>query len=193
VNETFKALVDNGRGLFIEATMSRRLPRRGFTLIELITVMAILGITGVVVVGGTLSYLGEIRSRAAASRLTADIRYVQRTALASGLRTWVVFNIGQNSYQLFIENASNPGKANRAALVRPVDQSSAEMTFGDSAFSGVSITSANINSTTELEFDSFGAPYDGNSVALTANAVVRLSNGVTATIVPVTGFVERTG
>ncbi len=173
--------------------MPRRLTRRGFTLIELITVMAILGITGVAVVGGTLTYLGEIRSRAAASRLTADVRYAQRLALASSRRTWIVFNVVQNSYQLFVENSSNPGKANRIALERPIDQSSDQMTFGNSAFTGVSIASANINSTSELEFDSFGAPYDGNSVALAANAVVTLSNGVTATIVPVTGFVERAG
>lgn len=173
--------------------MPLRRTRSGFTLIELITVMAIVGITGVAVVGGTLSYMGEIRSRAAASRLAADIRYVQRTALASGLRTWMVFNVGANSYQLYVENAANPGKANRVALERPIDQSSAQMTFGSGPFSSVTISSANINSTTELEFDSFGTPYDGNSTALSASAVVTLSSGITATINPVTGFVERAG
>lgn len=173
--------------------MTRCRSRSGFTLIELITVMAILGITGAAVVGGTLSYMGEIRSRAAASRLAADIRYVQRTALASGLRTWIVFNVPTNSYRLHIENVANPGKANRVALERPIDQTSDQMTFGSGPFASVAISSVNINSTTELEFDSFGAPYDGNSAVLTASATITLSSGVTATINPVTGFVERAG
>lgn len=177
----------------VKTVMMRPLSQRAFTLVELVTVIVLLGLIGVAVGGTTLSYMGQVRARGASSRLAADIRYVQRLSLASGLRTWVVFSTGANTYQLYVENASSLGKANRVTVTRPYDQSSAAVQFGSGAYAGVSISAVNINSTSELEFDSFGAPYDGNSAALTANGVVTLSNGVTATVRPVSGLVERAG
>ena len=51
----------------------------------------------------------------------------------------------------------------------------------------------NINSTNEIEFDNFGIPYDAAGVALTTTGTITLSNGVTITLYPRTGFVERAG
>jgi len=167
--------------------------RPGFTLVELVSVMAVLGILGAVAVGSTLSYAGPLRSRGAASRLAADIRYIQRYSLASGLRTWVLFNTASNSYQLYAEDPGNPGKAGRLPLTRPLDQSSDPVQFGSGAYWNVSLASVSINSTQELEFDNFGTPYDGASAALTSTGTVTLTDGVSLTIHPVTGFVERAG
>ena len=164
-----------------------------FTLIELVTVITILGIIAVAVGGPTLAYIDSMRAHAAASRLASDVRYVQRTALNSGLRTWVVFSTASNNYQLYIEDRDNPGEANRLAMTHPFDQTSNAVQFGSGAFTNVSITSVDVNLTSELEFDSFGMPYDGDGAALTGDAVVTLSSGVTITVHPVGGFVERTG
>jgi hypothetical protein len=49
----------------------------------------------------------------------------------------------------------------------------------------------NIDSTTELEFDSVGLPYDGNGQPLAGTGTARLSNGATINIYPVSGLVER--
>lgn len=166
---------------------------RAFTLIELVTVAAIIGIVGVAVTGASMSNIDNMRARAAAGRLTSDIRYAQRAALASRLRTWIVFNVGNGSYQLFAEDAANPGKANRQPLVSPLDQSSDPVQFGTGLFTGVTIQSANIAGTAEIEFDSFGEPYDGNSAALTGNGVISLSTGVTITVRAISGFVDRAG
>lgn len=165
--------------------------RSAFTLIELITVIGILGILGVAVAGPTVGYMGTMRSNAAGTRIVADIRYAQRLALASGLRTWVVLSTGSNNYQLYAENRANPGKANRVAATNPFSQSSTAMQLGASPFNSVSLTAVNINSTSEIEFDSFGKPYDANGVALAANGTITLNNGVTITVYPVSGFVER--
>jgi hypothetical protein len=94
---------------------------------------------------------------------------------------------------LFSENAANPGKGNRQPLVSPLDQSSDPVQFGAGLFTGVTIQSANIAGTSEIEFDSFGEPYDGNSTVLTGNGVISLSSGVTITVRAVSGFADRAG
>ena len=164
-----------------------------FTLIELITVISLIGIIGIVVTGATLAYLSQMRSRAAAARLCSDIRYAQRTALASRLRSWVVFDVPGNTYHVYLEDPSNPGKANRQPFTLPLDQSSGAVHLGIAPLTGVALQAVGINGTSEIEFDSYGAPYDGNVVALTSNGVIALTDGVSITIRPVTGFADRAG
>ena len=96
----------------------RESERAAFTLIELVTVMVILGIVAVAVAGPTLSLLDSMRSSAAAARMTADIRYTQRMALGSGLRTWVSFDATNERYSLFVEDPANLGKAGRVEIGR---------------------------------------------------------------------------
>jgi len=171
--------------------------RSAFTLIELVTVITILGIVAVFVGGPTLSYMDSMRSRAAASRLAGDIRYVQRMALSSGRRTWVVLDTGANNYQLYVQDPASQGtanpKANRQPVLHPLDQSTNAVQFGSGPFANVSISSVNIGGTSELEFRNLGDPYDGNEKVLTFKADITLSSGVTITIYPVGGFVERAG
>ena len=168
----------------------RKPVRSAFTLIELITVIVILGIVGVAVGGPTLSYLDAMRSSAAASRLSSDIRYVQRLALGSGLRTWVSVDAANDRYSLFIEDAANPGKTNRVAVVNPLDLTTSAIQFGSGPYANVAISSVDFNSTAELEFDSFGAPYDANGTALSTPGTVVLSGSVAVQVHPVGGFVE---
>ena len=171
--------------------IARREPERAaFTLIELVTVMVILGIVAVAVAGPTLSLLDSMRSSAAAARLTGDIRYTQRMALASGLRTWVSIDATNEQYSLFVEDPANLGKADRLAAVNPLDLTTNVVQFGSGPFANVAISSVDMNSTTEIEFDSFGKPYDANGVALTSVGTVILTGNVAVQIRPVGGFVE---
>jgi Tfp pilus assembly protein FimT len=170
--------------------MTRLRKARAFTVVELVTVVVILGILSIASAGPVLTYMTSVRGGAAASRLSSDLRYMQRLALSSGLRTWVVFSTSSQTYQLYIENRDNPGKANRVVVSHPVDQSTSAIAFNTGPFAGVTMTSVNINSAAELEFDSFGRPYDSASVALTAAGQVVLSSGGTVVIRPVTGLVE---
>lgn len=163
---------------------------RGFTLIELAAVIAILGIMAVSVGGPTLSGIQDIRTRTAAARLLTDIRYVQRLALSSGQRSWVLLDAASDSYTLYIEDASNLGKANRIGVEHPYDQSTNAIQFGSGVFAGVGISAVNINATSEIEFDNFGVPYDANGAALTATGSISLTSGVTITVHPVSGFAE---
>ena len=162
-------------------------------MIELVAVIAILGIVAVFVGGPTLSYVDSIRARTAASRLSGDIRYLQRMALSSGLRTWVVFSTASNNYRLYVEDRANPGKANRLPAAQPLDQSTGAVQFGSGPFTNVWITAVSINGTSELEFDTFGVPYDANGTALSVDGTVSLSTGASVMVHPVGGLVERAG
>jgi prepilin-type N-terminal cleavage/methylation domain-containing protein len=171
-------------------TMRRR---RGFSLIELVTVIVILSVMALAAAGPALSSMDSLRTRAAAARMAADIRYARRFALASGLKTWVVFDAAENSYQLHVEDRDNPGKAGRLPLTRPLDQSTDTVQFGTGPFANVSITGVSIGSGSEIEFSSFGEPFDGGGTSLSATGTVALSNGVVVTIHPAGGAVERSG
>lgn len=166
---------------------------KAFTLVELIAVIAILGILAIAGGGAVLSSINSLRARAAAARLSSDIRLMQRTAMASGLRTWVLFNTGANNYSLYLENPASPGKAGRQAFTHPFSQDNGAIQFGSGPFVNVSLTNVNVNSTSEIEFDNFGMPFDGSGNALTSSGQITLSNGVTITLYPVSGFVERAG
>jgi len=164
--------------------------RHGFTLIELVTVMVIMGVISLVSAGPVLIYMSTVRGGAAAARISADIRFMQRMALSSGRRTWVVFNTGSNNYQLFMENPASPGKAGRQAVTHPMEQASGVIALNSGPFAGVTISSASIGGGVEVEFDNLGAPYNASEVALTASGSVSLSSGNSVTIQPVSGFAE---
>ena len=180
----------NSRGLAMRC-LGHETRRSAFTLIELVTVMVIIGIMAVSVGGPTLAYIGDMRSSAAAARLASDVRYMQRMALGSGLRTWIVVNEPGDSYALYMEDPANPGKIGRVPVVHPLDQTTNAMQFGAGPFAGVSIDQVNLNSTSELEFDNFGVPYDGNGNALTSASQVVLSNNLAVQVHPIGGFVEH--
>lgn len=167
--------------------------RAGFTLIELVTVLAVLAILAAAVGGPVLGYVTTIRSRFAAARIAADITYLQRRSMNARLRTWAVFDVANNRYTLYEEDAANPGKANRVAVTHPVTQSSASVQLGSGEFGGASMTAASFNGSNELEFDSFGRPYDTSSAALTSDGAITLNNGVSLTVRRVSGLVEQTG
>ncbi len=174
--------------------MTRSTPQtsqRGFTLIELVSVIAILAVVALVVGVPAMAGLNELRGSAAAARLAMDVRYLQRTAMASGLKTWLVVEAANDRYRLFIEDRDNMGKAGRVPLPHPLDLSTAAVQFNVSPYHGVAITSVSFNSTSELEFDNFGAPHDAGGSALSSIGMIVLSNGLAVRVYPVGGHVEH--
>ncbi len=165
--------------------------RPAYTLVELVAVIAILGIVSTFVGGPTLSNLRSLRSSAAAARIVSDIRYAQRLALSSGQRTWIVFNAGSNQYALYVEDADNPGKANRITLPNPLDRSTAPVQLNEGAFASITLDSVNIAGGSELEFDSFGTPYASTGSALASTSSVVLAGGMQVVVYPVSGLAEQ--
>lgn len=172
----------------MRSTRSHSMPA-AFTLIELVTVIVLLGIVGVFVGGPIMSTIGDVKSNAAPPRLAADIRYIQRIALSSGWRTRIVVDNAGDRYTLFMEDSDplNPWKPVRD----PVNQSIDPIQFNVGPFAGVTIDTVNINGTSVLEFDNFGVPFDANGNALSSASQIVLSNGIAVQIHPVSGYVEQ--
>ena len=79
-------------------------------------------------------------------------------------------------------------KANRIAATDPLTQGALSGTLNRDFLAGVAITSVNINGGDEIEFDSFGTPYDQTSTALTAAGTIGFTTGSAVRIEPVTGY-----
>lgn len=152
----------------------------------MLTVTGILAATAIPV----LRYSGAVRSSSAANQLVSHLRYAQLQAMATYRTTWVVFDVNNDSYSVWIEDPSNPGKAGRVALVDPLSRDSLEVQLDAAPWSGVRITAASFNSTAEVEYDSFGEPRDASSTALSTVGTVTLNDGSTIEVAPQTGAVE---
>jgi len=163
---------------------------RAFTLVELIVVMVLLGIIGALAAGPTLNYVRTIRTRGAAGRIAADLRYAQRWAMSTRNQTWVAFNVAGNAYQLYVENPANPGRLGRIALAGPLDNATGSIAIGDPPFSGVALSTVGVNATSEVQFDSLGMPHDANGVALPTDGAIGLNDGVTVYVRRVSGLAE---
>jgi len=74
----------------------------GFTLIELVVVLALISIAGGVALVSTTRITQRRNLQSATLTLQADLRQMQRLALVEGRRYQLVFRLGGNSYVIGI-------------------------------------------------------------------------------------------
>src|SRR5688572_202575 len=74
-------------------------PARAYTLVEMLVVVAILGIAGALVIP-SMGQAGVLRIHAAVRTLVSDLTFVQTDALAYQQRRAVIFDEDANSYTL---------------------------------------------------------------------------------------------
>jgi prepilin-type N-terminal cleavage/methylation domain-containing protein len=153
---------------------------KGFTLIEILMVITIVGILTVSFIPRMKEVTDEVKVKAAAKKLIADIRYSQGVAMSRHTNTTVVFTPSGNGYSLF---DNDTGKL----LVDPFSRGNATVIFGNgNQFNGVSITSVNFNGTGTLRFDYQGNPQNGAGLVLLANGIVNFGCGAQTANVTVT-------
>jgi prepilin-type N-terminal cleavage/methylation domain-containing protein len=154
--------------------------QRGFTLIELIMVMVIVGILAAVVAPPLSTQTFNLS--AIAAQLAVDIRATQSQSMSQGQRYRI--NFTSTSYQIT--------DLNGVAVVLPRTGSSAAISVAPATLSGYNPPLIN----NYVVFDSKGAPYTDNinpGTMLAANAVITLTSGGTTstlTIAPQTGRVQ---
>jgi type II secretion system protein H len=114
----------------------------GFTLIELIVVVMLLGVGAAVAAPSFISYRQNANLREAASDLASDISLYRQKAVAENRRYRIIFDQPGNSYSVQREILNNPG--NYEALVPAVTKSpgdiSSNVIISDITYPGLQIT-----------------------------------------------------
>ena len=137
--------------------------RTGYTLVEVLIVVAILGIAAAVVVPNMLT-AGTLGVQAAARIIVADILYAQNDAIAQQRTRSVVFDPANESYSLQDENG-----AILSVRWKNADANNYFVDFTtDDRFQGVEIISAEFpaGGGSTLEFDALGGPLNGGTVEI---------------------------
>jgi prepilin-type N-terminal cleavage/methylation domain-containing protein len=166
----------------LAAETSLRMPtargqgRGGFTLVELITVIIVVAIVAAVSVP-SLASLGSTRVRVATRQVFKDLTFARERAIATGMRTYVVFAPASERYTVLADDPANPGRANALILADPHtrDQYIRVLGTGDSV--GVDIVSAVFDGGAEVGFDWNGRPLNSVQAPLAATGVVTLNGG----------------
>ena len=167
-----------------EARRNRRGSRGGFTVVEILVVLVIIAIAAMMVIP-MMGSAGSMQIRSAANVIAADLEYAKSMAIGRQKIYTVIFNTATESYQIEDPNGVI-GHPIKKGFNYVVDFSS------DSRVDEVDIVSADFDTTSEIQFDYLGCPYNGDSTALNSGVVTLQAGQATATITvePVTGFIS---
>ena len=148
----------------------------GFTLIELISVIVLLGIISVVAVGRFNA--NPFISAGFDQELRAALRYAQKYAILSGCDVQVDIDAAADSYDLTVRNdvgvLPQSGLTASGAFATPLQNPTA------GAYSGAAPTGVDITAGLTFFYDREGAPSTGGIIVVDGNVI---------TIEPVTGFI----
>lgn len=145
----------------------------GFTLTELIIVIVLIGIFGTMALTRTRTGLTTIQIQIAIDQITTDIDYSKSMAFARHDTITLVFSTTLEQYTIY-----NGPDGSRSAVTDFPNSANGVISFDQSDFIEVNITSANFNGSSELQFLPLGDPKSGGSIVL---------NSKTISVEPVTG------
>ena len=89
------------------------MPRQaGFTLAELIVVIAVIVAAAAVAVPAYLGWLPDIRLKSMVRHLKSDLALARQRAIRENGQVAVIFDIPNNRYTIFVDNGAGDGEAN---------------------------------------------------------------------------------
>ena len=157
---------------------------KGFTLVEVIIVVAIIGITALLAVP-MISSGADFQIRAAGNIIAADLEYAKSLAIANQEKYSIVFNASNETYVMQDSDAVAVADPVRAGSTVSVDFAN------DGRFNSIDISSVSFDTTDTITFDYLGSPYNGSGSALSSGTITLSagSQSMTITVEPITGYV----
>jgi prepilin-type N-terminal cleavage/methylation domain-containing protein len=149
--------------------------RRGFTLVEILMVVVILGIAGAIIVP-QISTRDDMRAAAAARMLMADLIYSQNLAITSSANCYIKFDTVNQKYSVMDSGLT--------VVQHPVNHTAYDVQFASStnkslqqmSIDSASLVGASGTAKNYLGFDDLGTPlaYDGSGSpeTLTTGSIV---------------------
>jgi type II secretion system protein H len=132
--------------------------RRGFSMVELVLVLAILGIMAAVAVPRYATAASRYRCDAAARRIAADFALAQSQARTTSKGQSITFNLAASSYRM----------AGMASLNRTSGDYTVDLT--DNPYCAT-LVSADFGGAPTVTFDAYGGPSSGGKVIVQAGSV----------------------
>lgn len=135
---------------------------KGFTLVELILTIAILGILSIVFVPILMDVLLSTRIHTSAQVLVKDIHSAQTLASTTHDSIWVVFDTSTDEYSIYTGSSIQT----RTLVKNPLTQSDWVVSLNDPKYKGADFTSVSFGSppSTELLFNPWGDAMSGGTI-----------------------------
>ena len=146
---------------------------KGFSLIELIVIMTLLGILAALASTRIKDISVNVRVSAATNQITSDIELIKETALANHENMSITYNLEQNNYTI---------RKNGSIMTDYPGSDSGIINLSEGMFSGVDITHVNINGSNVINFDKWGNVLNNGTITLNQNHIISVNK--------LTGFTE---
>ncbi len=143
---------------------------RGFTLIELIVVIVLIGVVSMVAYPRIADYYAGVRAGQGIRTLAQDLEYAEFYARTHADTVWVVLDPGSNAYSIFAGDSTEA----RQLLLHPQNSGNFVVQFG--AGDHVSLQSTTFAGNT-LIIDKNGYPVQGGMAVLNGSHTVSVASG----------------
>jgi prepilin-type N-terminal cleavage/methylation domain-containing protein len=166
--------------------------RRGFTLIEILITVVILGIAGAMVIPA-MGEMHILRVQAAVRTVISDITYAQSDAIAFQERRAIMFDVPTSSYRL-VEVPGDTLEPDTNTMYDPASPDGKYVVnFNHEKFGNSRIVSAEFDETPNLIFDALGGPVrdpSGNQPG--SGGTIRIEGSGYVFVINVEAFTGRT-
>lgn len=157
---------------------SGNLSLTGFTIVELVMVLVIVGVLSIVIMTDLNLSLKATRLEAVKWKLKSDLIYAQGLSVTQQVNHGIIFDPSQETYSVYRQNTSD-------IINDPLTKQPFTVNYlSESNFKGIELVSISFDSNW-VEFDSYGRPSDGAGF-LTNDGTVTLSNGSASVSITVT-------